>query len=463
MTLDTPTRVSERAGVRDEIDVSELARAPQGHTEQLQPAAAPSVQRFRLTALEGVSGTTNWESTSDRLTVGAHPSNDVVIDDPAVSRFHCEVRVTPRGAWVHDLGSKNGTFLDGVQVGSGCLRAGSIVRLGRAALSFSPVESLSQLNVSASTHFGDLVGSSWAMRGAFYMLERAAKSDATVLIEGETGTGKEGAAESIHHKGTRAEKPFIVVDCSALPPQLLESELFGHERGAFTGATQSRQGAFEAAGGGSVFLDEIGELPLDLQPKLLRALEKREIRRLGANHHQPIDVRIIAATNRDLRSLVNEGSFRSDIYYRLAVLKIQLPPLRERTDDIPLLVDKLSERLGLAEELRQRLFGREALERMQKAAWPGNVRELRNFVERCAVMEQTLPLEASAQVSGFSVDTSVSYAEAKRRVVDEFERHYLGELLRQQGGNVSKAARVAELDRPYLYKLLYRHGLREKS
>ncbi len=454
--------MSERETVRDEIDVSELAQAPVGHTEQLQHAA-PTVQRFRLTALEGVSGTPNWESTSDRLTVGSHPSNDVVVDDPAVSRFHCEVRVTPKGAWVHDLGSSNGTLLDGVQIGSGCLRAGSILRLGRAALQFSPVESLSPIAVSARTEFGNLVGQSWAMRGAFYLLERAAKTDATVLIEGETGTGKEGAAESIHKLGARADKPFIVVDCSALPPQLLESELFGHERGAFTGATQSRCGAFEAAEGGTVFLDEIGELPLDLQPKLLRALEKREIRRLGANQHQSIDVRIIAATNRDLRALVNEGTFRSDIYYRLAVLKLQLPPLRERPEDIPLLVEKLSERLGLGEELQQQLFGHEALNRMQKAAWPGNVRELRNFVERCAVMEQALPLEAATREPGFVVDTSLTYTEAKRRVVDEFERQYLSALLRDHGGNVSKAARAAELDRPYLYKLLYRHGLREKG
>jgi transcriptional regulator with GAF, ATPase, and Fis domain len=456
------------SSVRDEIDVTELAQINGGHTEQLRPTAAPSLQRFRLTALEAPDAA-SWDSTGDRLRIGSHASNDVVLDDPAVSRFHCEIKVTPRGAWVTDLGSSNGTTLDGVQLGSGCLRAGSVVRLGRVALQFQPVESIAVIPVSQVTQFGSLVGVSWVMRSAFFMLERAAQSEVTVLIEGETGTGKEGAAESIHAGGPRKDQPFIVVDCSALPGQLLESELFGHERGAFTGASSQRRGAFEAANGGTLFLDEIGELPLDLQPKLLRALEKREIRRLGANHHLAVDVRIIAATNRDLRTLVNQGTFRSDIYYRLAVLEVNLPPLRERPEDIPTLVQSLTERMRLDPALIQRLFGPQAVARLQKAAWPGNVRELRNFVERCAVMDHALPVGSAAPESGvepgagFEVDATLTYAEAKRRVLDAFERQYLTQLLDASQGNVSRAARQAELDRPYLYKLLHRHGLRDKG
>ncbi len=457
--------MSQRAIVRDEIDVSELAQSLPGHTEQLSVAVPPQLQRFRLVALDGGGHAGPWESSGERLTIGSHPSNDVVLDDPTVSRFHCEIKVTPRGAWLSDLGSSNGTTLDGVRVGTACLRAGSVIRLGRMALSFAPVESIAQVRHSTATQFGSLVGVSWPMRAAFFMLERAAATDATVLIEGETGTGKEGAAESIHTCSARADKPFIVIDCGALPAQLLESELFGHERGAFTGATNTRHGAFEAANGGTLFLDEIGELPLDLQPKLLRALEKREVRRLGANEYRAVDVRIVAATNRDLRALVNEGTFRSDVYYRLAVLRLTLPPLRERTEDLPTLVQCLAQRLGIAEALIGELLSKEMLERMTKAAWPGNVRELRNFVERCAVMQQPLPIESASQTgnAGLQVDASLTYAEAKRRILDEFEQQYLSALLRTHDGNVSKAARTADLDRPYMYKLLYRHGLRAKG
>jgi DNA-binding NtrC family response regulator len=252
-----------------------------------------------------------------------------------------------------------------------------------------------------------------------------------------------------------------VVDCSALPANLLESELFGHEKGAFTGATGRRIGAFEEANHGTLFLDEIGELPQDLQPKLLRVLEQRQIRRIGSNQYLPVDVRVVAATNRDLRAQVNEGHFRSDVYYRLAVVKIALPPLRERLEDIPLLVERFKSRLSVDEETAARLFTPDFLSRLGRATWPGNVRELRNFLERCVVMQQSLPLqEAEGERTGFRVDASRSYAEAKQSVVLEFERRYVKALLEAHGGNVSKAARAAEMDRPYLYKLLHRHGFK---
>jgi DNA-binding NtrC family response regulator len=448
----------------DEIDVSELVEEPAQKTEQLARYGSPqhNVRRFRLVMLEGPTPNQSWDSTGERCSVGSHPSNDIVVDDGAVSRFHCELKVGPRGVWLQDLDSRNGTLLDGVPVGLGALREGSIIRCGRSVLRFHFAEDHVPLPLSERNEFGGLVGASVAMRSVFAVLERAAAADATVLIEGETGTGKEGAAESLHTHSARRERPFVVVDCSALPANLLESELFGHEKGAFTGAVSRRIGAFEEANGGTLFLDEVGELPQDLQPKLLRVLEQRQIRRVGSNQHIAVDVRVVAATNRDLRAQVNEGNFRSDVYYRLAVVKVTLPPLRERLEDIPLLVERFRARLGVDEQTAQRLFTAEFLDRLGRAAWPGNVRELRNFLERCVVMQQSLPLadvEADSR-QRFHVDVSLSYAESKQAIVLEFERQYLVALLERHGGNVSKAARAAEMDRPYLYKLLHRHGLR---
>jgi DNA-binding NtrC family response regulator len=280
-----------------------------------------------------------------------------------------------------------------------------------------------------------------------------------VLIEGETGTGKELAAESIHAASPRAHKPFLVIDCGAIPANLLESELFGHEKGAFTGASARRLGIFEEAGGGTVFLDEIGELPPDLQPKLLRVLERREIRRVGANRQQSIDVRVIAATHRDLRAEVNAGRFRSDLYFRLAVVRVPLPPLRERPEDIPMLAEKIVASLAGPEAAR-RLLTPELFAALGHHAWPGNVRELRNYLERCLVMEQPLPLADGAPAGGSSVDATLRYAEARRRALDDFERRYLEALLALHKGKVSHAARAADMDRVYLYKLLDRHKLR---
>jgi two-component system, NtrC family, response regulator GlrR len=449
----------------DEIDVSELVEEEAQRTEQLNrfSNSQRNIRRFRLATLEGPGPKQVWESTGERCSVGSHPSNDLVIDDGAVSRFHCELRVGPRGVWLHDLDSRNGTLLDGVAVGVGGLREGSVIRFGRTALQFNFSAEHMPLPVSDRTEFGNLVGSSVAMRSVFALLERASKADATVLIEGETGTGKEGAAESLHTESARRDKPFVVVDCSALPANLLESELFGHEKGAFTGAVSRRIGAFEEANHGTLFLDEIGELPQDLQPKLLRVLEQKRIRRLGSNQYIPVDVRVVAATNRDLRAQVNEGNFRSDVYYRLAVVKLTLPPLRERLDDVPLLVERFKVRLSVDDVTAARLFTAEFLERLTRSAWPGNVRELRNFLERCVVMQQVLPLqehEAAAEATPFAVDATLSYGEAKQAVVNEFERRYLRALLERHGDNVSKAARAAGMDRPYLHKLLHRHGLR---
>ena len=250
-----------------------------------------------------------------------------------------------------------------MQVKEAFLRAGSVLRLGGATLRFELVDGGNRLLISDRTAFGGMFGISAPMRASFALMERAAASDATVLLEGETGTGKGQAAEAIHQASARAKAPLIVVDCGAIPANLLESELFGHEKGAFTGAESRRLGAFEEADGGTIFLDEIGELPLDLQPKLLRVLENRQVRRLGGNVHRAIDVRVIAATNRDLRTEVNPGRFRADLYFRLAVVRITLPPLRERPEDLPLLVSRLLRRMGANEAMVERFSSRRVPER----------------------------------------------------------------------------------------------------
>jgi two-component system, NtrC family, response regulator GlrR len=313
--------------------------------------------------------------------------------------------------------------------------------------------------------FGRMVGQSPAMKSVFDTLSRAAVSDATVLLEGETGTGKELSAEALHRGSRRRDKPFLVVDCGAIPPQLLESELFGHERGAFTGAVSSRQGVFEAAQGGTVFLDEIGELTLDLQPKLLRVLERREVRRIGTNPHVPVNVRIVAATNRSLHELVAAGKFRSDLFYRLAVVQIRLPPLRERHGDLPVLVEQIIANMeSIDRDILVMLRSSDFLEKLGRHNWPGNIRELRNYLERCTALRDFSPPQSRSDGQLASPENAAEIGrplrEAREGWVNTFEKRYLEELLRVNDNRVSVAARVAGVDRIYFYRLLWKHGLR---
>jgi DNA-binding NtrC family response regulator len=374
-----------------------------------------------------------------------------------VSRYHCELKAAQGGVWVTDLASRNGTVVEGVRVKEAQVKHGDVLCLGRARLRFEQLDERERLELSARGAFGPLVGSSLVMRSVFANLERAARTDATILLEGETGTGKGAVAEALHAAGPRAGGPFVVVDCGALAPTLLESELFGHERGAFTGAEARRIGAFEEASGGTIFLDEIGELPAEMQPKLLRALENRVVRRLGQNVYHPIDVRVVAATHRDLRSLVNEGRFRADLYYRLAVVRVRIPPLRERLTDLPELVAGLLR--GLAADAGQlaRLTRPDVIRRLEASAWPGNLRELRNYLERSLVLDQPAPVDPPAD------ETELELGEARRRALDAFERRYLQELLARHGGRVAAAARAAGVARVYLYRLLAKHGMKPKS
>ena len=458
------TNMSDR-----EIDLSGLAGQGAAATEQLGSLAgrAQVVRALQLVGVEGPAKGLQARSSGERFAIGSDPSNDLVIDDPTASRFHCEVVVGPRGAWLRDLGSRNGTVLDGVAVVEAGLREGSLIQLGRSTLRLHFGEERHELPVSSKSELGTLVATSVPMRAVFALIERAAETDSTVLVQGETGTGKESVAETIHLLGRRREQPFLVVDCAALPPSLLESELFGHERGAFTGADVRRIGVFEEAEGGSVLIDEIGELPLELQPRLLRVLERREIRRLGSNQHRKIDVRVIAATHRDLRAQVNEGRFRADLYFRLAVIRLSVPPLRERPEDIAPLAERLLAEMGADPATRAALLDTELVARLQRGVWPGNVRELRNYLERCLVLESPAPLserstQPTAADASLRVDATLTYAEAKRRLLDEFERRYLSAILEASGGNVSRAARAAGMDRVYVHKLLHKHGIERK-
>jgi DNA-binding NtrC family response regulator len=428
------------------------------------PLPPGAVRRFRLTVVEGPKAGLTWESSSDRCSVGFHPSNDLVVEDATVSRFHCEVRIADDGAHVRDLDSRNGTVVDGVRVSDAFLRAGSLVKLGRVGLRFEFSAESNKLPVSAGNAFGKLVGASVAMRTAFALLDRAAQSDVTVLLEGETGTGKGVAAEAIHRASSRATGPFLVVDCGAIPPNLLESELFGHEKGSFTGAVSRRVGAFEEASGGTIFLDEIGELAQDLQPKLLRVLESKEFRRVGGNQMSKTDVRVVAATNRDLRAEVNAGRFRSDLYFRLAVVKVTIPALRERPEDIPITVETVLRALGADESNSAALRTPEFFSMLGHSAWPGNVRELRNYLERCLVFQEALPVSSEPPSGAATVmagiDPKLAYAEARRRALDGFEKGYAEALLREHNGKVSAAAAAAGMDRVYLYRILRRHGIK---
>ncbi len=317
------------------------------------------------------------------------------------------------------------------------------------------------------------------MRQLFDLLERAAASDATVLLEGETGTGKEVSAVSIHESSARSTGPFIVVDCGAIPAQLLESELFGYERGAFTGAVSARTGAFEAANGGTIFLDEIGELSLDLQPKILRALEGRHVKRVGSNNYVPVDVRVIAATNRNLKNEVAAKRFRSDLYYRLAVLNVRLPPLRERIDDLPALVNDALAHLGMSDEAVAPLRTQQFMDTLVHYSWPGNVRQLRNYVERRVALGESIslpgndssmlppPLEPSDETAerGPELDIEVDQPlkQAREHWNNIFESRYLSALLARHGDNVASAARAAGVNRVHFYRLLWKHGLREQD
>ena len=401
--------------------------------------------------------------------VGTAQGNELRLGDPTVSRLHCELRVRPDGIALRDRGSTNGTFVGGVRVRDADVPAGALVRVGGTTFRVDVGDEPAFVEVSASPAFGELVGESLEMRRLYAVLERVAPTDTTLLIEGETGTGKDVVARSLHAASRRAKGPFVPIDCGAIPESLIESELFGHVRGAFSGATSDRKGVFEEADGGTLFLDEIGEMPLSLQPKLLRAIETRTIRRVGSPASRPIDVRLCAATNRQLARCVNEGTFREDLYYRLAVVEVTLPPLRARPEDIPALAQHFHRKLAPgAGDLPDRF-----LERLAARSWPGNVRELRNFIERSvslgfvaqssAAPPPRAPPEGRAP-AGADIEALIPLhlplKDARQAWTESFEGIYLRSLLRKTGGNVTRAAEVAGVSRRFLQRLAARLGIK---
>jgi two-component system response regulator GlrR len=445
-------------------DVSEeSAKDPSGASTgaiEDDGAGHAAVQRFWLAVVAGPDAGATFTSKGERTVIGTHESADFVLKDETVSRFHCEIDPTGARPVVRDLGSRNGTLVNGVSILGAHLRDQSAIKIGRTELRFELRADPVKVPISERETFGILVGKSLPMRRAFALLERAAETDAPVLLEGETGTGKDAAAESIHAASKRKNEPLVVVDCGAIPPDLLESELFGHEKGSFTGATGAREGAFVAASGGTIFLDEIGELSLELQPKLLRALEKKQVKPVGSNRYQPVDVRVIAATNRNLRQEVNERRFRSDLYYRIAVVEVRLPSLAERPDDLPSLVAHLLE--GVADDEKaaaQLLLTDEALADLRRHRWPGNVRELRNHLQRCLALRTRVPLDstgADERLPDFDQPLKI----ARERWTRTLERRYVEEILKRHDGKVAQAAQAAGVDRMYFYRLLWRYGLK---
>jgi len=413
-----------------------------------------AIHRFRVTA----AGKT-WSEPQERCSIGSHPSNDLVIDDPTVSRFHCELTIAGSRVRIRDLNSRNGTSIGELGVTDGLVPGGTTLVLGNSTVRVDVDDGVAE--VETAEQFGGLVGTSAVMREVFSQLAKIALSDATVLVEGETGTGKEGIAKAVHDAGARAKGPFVVLDCGAIPAPLLEAELFGHEAGAFTGATERRIGVFERASGGTLFLDEIGELPLELQPKLLRALESREIRRVGGHTSIACDLRIVAATNRDLRAEVNAATFRADLYYRIAVVKLLLPPLRERVGDMPLLVDYLLRDIGATSAIHAELTHASFIALLAAAPWPGNVRELRNHLEQCVVFgERRPPSSPTTPHPADRLDPALPYEVARRQALDAFERDYVTQALARHDGSVAAAARAAGVNRTYFHRLLSRHGVR---
>jgi DNA-binding NtrC family response regulator len=357
-----------------------------------------------------------------------------------------------------DLGSTNGTFVNGAAVLDGWVQGGELIRMGATVIRVEATAVVNHVALGSATSFGRVVGSSVEMRRLYGLCARIATSEVPVIIEGETGTGKELLAESLHAASARASGPFVVFDCTTVAPNLMESELFGHERGAFTGAVAARKGVFEQAQGGVLFIDEIGDLDLSLQPKLLRAIERGEVRRVGGDRWIKVDVRVVAATRRNLDREVQEERFRDDLFYRLAVARIELPPLRERRGDIAHLARHFWTDLGGTGPLPYQL-----LQRFERHPWPGNVRELANTVARHLALGEWVPESGATKATASATDSirdilaqNLPFRRARQRVIAEFERRYVDWVLTRNGGSVQRAAEESGLARRYFNVLASR-------
>jgi transcriptional regulator with GAF, ATPase, and Fis domain len=431
----------------------------------------PAVRRLRIEVKKGPDKGLDVDLDAEPVRIGTSEGCEVRLKDGTVSGLHVELSRTRHGVLIRDLGSTNGTFVDGRRI-TGIFAEGPIVIVaGETELRLSLSRTEAPVELAAADRLGEMVGASVPMRAVFARLTRIAKTDSTVLVTGETGTGKELIAAAVRDLSPRKNKPFVVVDCGAMPANLIESELFGHERGAFTGAERTRAGAFERASTGTIFLDEIGELPLALQPALLGILERREARRVGGEKPIPVDVRVITATNRDLAAEVTRGAFRADLYYRLAVVEVRLPPLRERPDDIPILVEHFLDQMPG----ERPTIGPDVIAQLKAYPWPGNVRELKNVIERAVLLAEPPQLRASPMGSAPSassggapppsgpIDVDKPFKDQKNALIANFEEAYVKKLLETTGGNIAAAARKAGIDRMYLYKLIERYQIANES
>ena len=443
-----------------------MQKAPQQTTQVMpsdQVADLLNRPKIRIDVVDGPDAGRYSVGNEVTLQVGSQDGTSLQLTDETVSRIHLELTSTAEGIRVRDLGSTNGTWVEGrVRLDQATIPSGTILHLGHSRIKVQLLGETVSERVSNVPAFGEMIGVSEPMRAIFALMRQVAPTDETVLITGETGTGKELCAQSIVEASPRAQKPFVTVDCGALPPTLLENELFGHVRGAFTGAVESYPGCFERANGGTLFLDELGELPLALQSRLLRAVEQRTIRRIGDTREMPLNLRIIAATNRCLEEEVNRGTFRADLFYRLSVVRIRIPPLRDRPEDI----------LPLAEHLLATMSDKPpnmdpaVANELSRHRWPGNVRELANYLRRMTVAgtvpppEQSVRPQSDTHPSITAIGGAIQpFTEAKRLAVEAFEKQYLRELIQMTKGNVSEAARVAHTDRAHLTRLLKKYQI----
>ena len=425
--------------------------------------------KCKLTVVAGDAKGKEFVLSQPVIRVGTKKENEIVLKDETMSRIHFEIHQTKDGYALKDAESLNGTFINGIRVKEAFLTSGAVIHAGKTEMKFLPLDETIEILPSKKTKFVNMIGGSIAMRRIYTIIEKVAPTDVTVIVEGESGTGKELIASAVHEKSKRNKKPFVVFDCSAVAENLIESELFGHEKGSFTGATGLRQGAFELAEGGTIFLDEIGELTLDLQPKLLRVLESRTIKRVGGDRPLNVDVRVVAATNRNLEAEVKKGNFREDLFYRLNVVPVYLPPLRKRKEDIQMLVEAFIEDHNKTNHDRT-VDGVHpaALDVLLNYDWPGNVRELKNtmsrifsFMENPVIAVDDIPERIRLPIAKAELDIreDLGFKDAKEQWIASFEKQYLAEILKRNNYNISAAAKEAGIDRKSVQRLVRKYNL----
>jgi len=441
-------------------------------TGLLRIAGEPTRLRVRTISLTRLGAQpTEHLFDGELVRIGSGADNDLVIADPSVSRSHCRIFIESGRFVIQDEGSKNGTYVNDVPIREAFLLPGMRLTIGGSVYRFETAERDETIEPYAKAKLGSMVGTSAAMREAFALITRIAPVDSTVVVVGETGTGKELAARAVHDGSRRRDGPFVVVDCGAISPTLIESELFGHERGAFTGALDKKVGSFELADSGTVFLDEIGELPLELQVKLLRVLERHEVKRVGGEQYVPVDVRVVAATHRDLEKMVEEGAFRQDLWFRLEVVSVRMPPLRDRPEDIALLVRHFLREsrfnVGPDGERKVEHVSPLAMRALSAWRWPGNVRELKHAIERAVGLGETdtvtvgdlPPRIVGEDLRRAEQESGGTFKEAKRAWVDAFAKDYLSRLLERHDGDIPAAAEEADLHPKYMRQLMMQYSI----